>query len=117
MLPKTRKKTELFNDGILSVWEVKEHTLVKEKTHNLRFGNKKITTMQRYYDQVAGERTDKLIIVPPNPFVSENDIIIIGGIQYRIAKKEVEISNQMEVLKISLEESKIKYKEVENGEV
>lgn len=114
MLPKTKKKTELFNDGILSVWETKEHILASEKVNNLRFGNRKISAMQRYHDQIAREKTDRIITVPPNPFIGEDDLIIINDVQYRIAKKENEISNQREILKISLEESKIKYKEAED---
>ena len=41
MLPKTKRKTELFNDGVLSVWKGQEHVLVEEKFKNLRYGNKK----------------------------------------------------------------------------
>lgn len=112
MQPKTRKKVELFNDGILSVWETDGHTLISKKTKNLRYGNKRISMMKQYYDQVFDEKTDKLIIVPPNPFIQEDDIIIINNKQYKIRKKEPEISNQTEVLKLTLEESKIKFTEV-----
>ena len=114
MQPKTRRKVELFNDGILSVWETKDHALVNEKIHNLRYGNKKTGVMRQYLDQIAGDKTDKLIIVPPNPFIQENDIIIIDTVQYKITKKEPEVLNQTEVTKLTLEESKVKYTEEKN---
>jgi len=114
MLPKTRRKAELFNDGILSVWETKDHMLVREKIKNLRYGTKKISMMKQYYDQVFDEKTDKLIVVPPNPFIQKDDMIVIDGFQYRVRKKEPEVLNQTEVMKLTLEESKVRYTEVEN---
>lgn len=112
MQPKTRRKVELFNDGILSVWETDGHVLISEKIKNLRYGNKKISMMKQYYDQVFDEKTDKLIVVPPNPLIQEDDILVIDNKQYKIRKKEPEASNQTEVLKLTLEESKIRFTEV-----
>ncbi len=109
MLPKTKRKTELFNDGVLSVWKGQEHVLVEEKFKNLRYGNKKIGMMRQYHDQIFDEKTDKLIVVPPNPFVESNDIVIIKDKQFHIRKIEHETLNQTKVMKLTLEEVKIKF--------
>ena len=96
MQPRVKRKTERFNDGVLTAWEAKDHTLIREKAH-LRFGNLKISMYQKYHDQVAGEMTDKIIAVPLNPFIEEKDIITIGEEQFLIRKKEIEILNRTEI--------------------
>lgn len=59
-----RKNFETFCDGILSICETKERTLVRTKMQGVRFGHRTIGE-RRYFDaQTAGNNLSRLVSVP-----------------------------------------------------
>ena len=106
------RKFETFGDGDLTICEVSERSLVKTRFQNVRFGNKTIGVTRFFQAKVASDQISKLVSVPVIPGIRQTDVVLIGGVQYRI----VQIQNKFDAcppcLYLSLAESKIAYKDV-----
>ena len=86
-MPKIRnRKFETFNDGILTLCEAKNRSIVADKLKNVRFGNKTVGARRFWDAQVSSTTLSKMIAVLPNSNYQQDDIVLIGDRQYKIVQ-------------------------------
>lgn len=117
-----RKNFESFSDGILSICETKERTLVRTKMQGVRFGHRTIGE-RRYFDaQTAGNNLSRLVSVPAAVQSEERietlDIVILDSqksdtdpAQYKIVQIQEKLDTMPPVLYLSLEKIVQVYKD------
>ncbi len=80
-----RKKVQLFNDGTLMLCKLKDS---EEKLYpvfpNLRFENRTIGAERFFKAREAQHKISMLVRIPQAKGVSDEDIAVIGDMQYRI---------------------------------
>lgn len=72
---KNSKGTEVFNDGLLIVLDAKDGIILKEKYKSIRYGEKTVGAIRFYQANVAGTEIKKLISVPFNYLIEQNDLV------------------------------------------
>lgn len=117
-----RKNFETFSDGILSICETKERTLVRTKMQGVRFGHRTIGE-RRYFDaQTAGNNLSRLVSVPTAVQSKERieslDVVILDSqksdtdpAQYKIVQIQEKLDTMPPVLYLSLEKIVQVYKD------
>ena len=104
---------ETFNDGALTVCTTSERSIIGVRQESLRFGDKTVGVNRFFQAQIASSQIDRLVAVPWAD-VRQNDLIVIGGVQYRIVKIQDKFDAMPPCRYLSLEESKVRYKDGRN---
>lgn len=109
-----RKNFETFSDGILSICETEERTLVRTKIQGIRFGHRTIGE-RRYFDaQTAGNNLSRLVSIPAAVQSEEQietlDVVILDSqksdtdpAQYKIVQMQEKLDTMPPVIYLSLE--------------
>lgn len=75
------KHFENFGDGLLTICEADERSLIRTKLEHIRFGNRTVGVTRYWQAQTAGNKVDKLLAVPLEVLDTEqievNDVIIL----------------------------------------
>lgn len=88
-------KTETFNDGVLTVLNSEDGVILSEKFKSIRYGEKTVGTMRFYRANVTGAEIKKLVSVPFNYLISQNDLIELQDFHTR--EKEVYKIKHLEI--------------------
>ena len=102
---------ETFGDGILSICIVKEHCIAGTKQEKIRFGNKTVGISRFYQAKVASDMISRMVAIPYIPEISQTDLVIIEGVQYKISQIQNKFDAKPPCLYLSLSESPIHYKD------
>ncbi len=110
-MPRVKSKTfETFGDGLLTVCEVENRTLIRTK-EVLRFGLHTIGFSRFYKAKVLSETIDMMVVVPRRDTVRKNDICIINGEQYEIGLVQDKFDARPPCLLLTLKRMQILYKD------
>lgn len=111
-MPKVQDKDFItFNSGVLDVCGVKERTIVSTKYNHLRFGDRTVGVTRFWKAKVASTNIDRLVVVPQAPGITQSDMCIIEGRQYKIKQVQSKFDTSPPCLFLSLEENNIIYKD------
>ena len=109
-----RKNFETFSDGILSICETEERTLVRTKIQGIRFGHRTIGE-RRYFDaQTTGNNLSRLVSIPAAVQSGEQvetlDVVILDSqksdtdpAKYEIVQIQEKLDTMPPVIYLSLE--------------
>lgn len=84
---KAQNQAEVFNDGILTVLNASDGVILSNKFSPVRYGEKTVGAVRFYNAQVAGTQIDKLISVPFNPFIEQDDLVELQS--YHTGEKKI----------------------------
>lgn len=101
-----------FNDGVLDLCKVKDRTIIETKQKGLRFGNQTVGVVRFWKAKVASSNIDRVVSILPVNEISQKDICIIKGIQYKIKQIQVKYDKKPVCMFLSLEENSIAYKDI-----
>lgn len=111
-MPRVQDKDFItFNSGVLEVCGVKERTIVSTKHKGLRFGDRTVGVARFWEAKVASTNIDRLVAVPQAPGITQSDMCIIDGRQYKIKQVQNKFDTSPPCLFLSLEENKLTYKD------
>lgn len=101
-----------FNDGVLDLCKVKDRTIIETKQKGLRFGNQTVGVVRFWEAKVASSNIDRVVSILPVNEISQKDICIIKGIQYKIKQIQMKYDKKPVCMFLSLEENSIAYKDI-----
>ena len=104
-----------FNSGVLELCAASSRALVETKHKGLRFGDQTVGVTRFWGAKVASSSIDRLVAILPIPEISQTDICIIAGKQYKIKQIQTRYDKTPVCLFLSLEENSISYRD-ERGE-
>ena len=116
-MPRMKGSFETFGDGILTICEADERTLIKTKMEHVRFGNKTIGVQRFWQAKTAGNKVDRLISMPlsimKKVLVEVNDVVLIEteGKQYIINQVQPKFDARPPALYLSMEQLVHPYKD------
>lgn len=105
-----------FNSGVLDLCKVKNRTIIETKYKGLRFGNQTVGVVRFWEAKVASSNIDRVVSVLPVEGISQSDICMINGKQYKINQAQTRYDKNPVCVFLSLEENKIAYKDERNQE-
>ena len=100
-----------FNSGVLDVCKVKDRTIIETKYKGLRFGNQTVGVVRFWEAKVASSNIDRVVSILPVDGISQSDICMINGRQYKIKQVQMKYDKNPTCIFLSLEENKIAYKD------
>ncbi len=77
MKPKAANASETFNDGLMTVLNVKDGVILSNKFAPIRYGVRTAGAKRFYMAEVAGTEIEMMISVPFNHFIKQRDLIEI----------------------------------------
>lgn len=99
----TKRKTQTFNDGILSLYTIGDDDGLKPIQSGIRFGTRTVGSKRFFEAYEFQRRVDKVVRIPQTKEPQANDVAVIGGWQYNILQVQ-EIKDSMPVCwQLSLE--------------
>lgn len=112
-MPQIKSRFETFNDGILSICEIDERIITRNKMEHIRFGNRTVG-VQRYWNaKTAGNKVDRMVSIPLSvlgiDMVETQDVVILenevayGDGQYQIMQVQLKYDAEPPSLYLSLE--------------
>lgn len=101
-----------FNDGTMELCKAENRSIVATKQNNVRFGNYTKGYKRFFEAKLASYTIDRVITTLPIPGISEKDICIIDGEQYKIVMISDKFDAAPPHLLITLERIVAKYKDV-----
>lgn len=104
-----------FNDGNLSICEVENRSIVREKYRRLRFGKRTVGVTRFWNAKVASSEIDLVAAILPVPGVTTMDICLIGEQQYKIEQVQDKFDAYPPCLYLSLARSPIRYRDERDG--
>lgn len=79
-----KRKTQTFNDGILSLYSVTDNDGLALIQSGIRFGTRTVGS-KRFFEAYEFQRkADKLVRIPQTKEPHADDVVIIEGAQYNI---------------------------------
>lgn len=113
------QKFETFGDGLLSICDADERTIIRTKMERIRFGNRTVGVQRFWQAKTSGDKVDRLVSVPLSvarlDLVSTNDVVIIetekNSSQYAILQVQPKYDAKPPVLYLSLEKLVHAYKD------
>ena len=116
---------ENFGDGLLTVCETDERTLIKTKLANVRYGNRTVGVTRFWQAHTAGNKVDKLVAVPlavtEVALIEVNDVVILENEKpegqaghYQILQLQPKFDTKPPALYLSLERMMHPYKDGRN---
>ncbi len=72
---KTKVTNEVFSDGVLNILEVQDGVILSTLHKGIRFGNRTIGISRFFKAQVAGSKIERLVSVPFNDLITQDDLI------------------------------------------
>ena len=117
-MPRIRDKGFVtFNDGVLDLCKVKDRTITETKQKGLRFGNQTVGVVRFWEAKVASSNIDRVVAILPVDEISQKDMCIIKGIQYKIKQIQIKYDKNPVCMFLSLEENSIAYKDTRSTEI
>lgn len=83
-ISKRPQNEALFNDGVLMVCAAVKNRITRTKVDRLRYGEKTVGFNRFFGAKAADINIDRVLRLPRHPELSQDDILIMDGIQYRI---------------------------------
>lgn len=125
-MPRISSDFEVFGDGLLSICETDERSIIGTKMEHIRYGNKTVGVQRFWQAKTTGNKIDKLISVPLEVLqinqILINDIAILetepgSPGQYQILQIQPKYDSRPPALYLSLERLVHPYKDkrTENG--
>ena len=109
-----RKKLQTFNDGILSIFELKgNEERLFPAFKNIRFENRTVGAERFFKAKEAQHKVSKVVRIPQVRTLCDKDIIVIGDEQYRILQAQTINDTLPKCWQLTLERVK-KRQEFEN---
>lgn len=106
-----------FNDGVLDLCKVKDRTIIETKQKGLRFGNQTVGVVRFWEAKVASSNIDRVVSILPVDEISQKDMCIIKGTQYKIKQIQIKYDKKPVCMFLSLEENSIAYKDARSTEI
>lgn len=110
------KEFVTFNDGELTICEVKNRNIVATKAEGVRFGNQTVGINRFWKAKVASSTVDRLVSIPIMQGVTTQNVCIIRGEQYKILQIQEKFDQSPPCLFLTLERIQTAYKDVREGE-
>lgn len=105
-----------FNSGVLDLCKVKDRAIVETKQKSLRFGDQTVGVVRFWKAKVAASTITRLIAIPQIPEITQKDICIIEGQQYKIQQVQKKFDTNPPCFFLSLEENPITYKDIRSAD-
>lgn len=100
-----------FNSGTLELCKVKDRTIISTKHKGLRFGDQTVGVVRFWEAKVASSSIDRLVAILPVQGISQMDMCLIEGKQYKIKQIQQKFDTTPVCLFLSLEENNITYRD------
>lgn len=100
-----------FNSGVLELCKAKDRALIETRHKGLRFGDQTVGVTRFWEAKVASSSIDRLVAILPVTGISQADICIIEGQQYKIKQIQKKFDKTPMCLFLSLEENNISYRD------
>lgn len=116
-MPRVKSRFETFGDGLLTICEAEERSLIRTKMEHIRYGSRTAGIERFWKAKTAGNEVSQLLSVPMSVLeighIDTQDIVILekeSG-QYQILQVQPKFDAQPPVLYLSLEKLVHPYKD------
>lgn len=110
---KTPNDFVTFSDGIGDVYQIIDRRLKKLKARNVHYGRASVGERRFWDAQVAGKEITMAVRVPTESRVSQGDLFVIKGQQYKVVQKDYKDDKLPDYHLLSLSSVAAEYRDAE----